>query len=90
MSEAPLQYNFLSNRLRRGEIPADADVYEYLLTLPSVHARRNPYIFVSDDNPLRMIDLVQSQSHPFVDSLSYITSGTLGRLLLPLKARNVL
>ncbi|KAG0277722.1 hypothetical protein BGZ95_005473 [Linnemannia exigua] len=75
MTEAPLQYNFLSNRLRRGLISSDTDVYEYLLTLPGVHSRRNPYIFVSDDNPLKMVDLVQGQSRPFVDTLSFISNG---------------
>ncbi|KAG0378074.1 hypothetical protein BGX24_004801 [Mortierella sp. AD032] len=74
MTEAPLQYNFLSNRLRSGLIPSETDVYEYLLTLPNVHSRRNPYIFVSDDNPLKMIDLVQGQSRPFVDTLSFISN----------------
>ncbi|KAG0312541.1 hypothetical protein BGZ97_011100, partial [Linnemannia gamsii] len=75
MMEAPQQYSFLSNRLRRGDLAGDADVYEYVLSLPTVHARRNPYIFVSDENPLKMVDLVQGQSRPFVDSLSYISSG---------------
>ncbi|KAF9135677.1 hypothetical protein BGW39_001076 [Mortierella sp. 14UC] len=74
MTEAPLQYNFLSNRLRLGLMFQDTDVYEYLLSLPSVHSRRNPYIFVSDDNPLKMVDLVQGQNHPFVDTLSFIAN----------------
>ncbi|KAF9927498.1 hypothetical protein FBU30_003215 [Linnemannia zychae] len=72
MTEVPQQYAFLSNRLRRGLIAPDINVYEYLLSLPSVHSRRNPYIFISDENPLRIVDLVQGQSHPFVDTLSYI------------------
>ncbi|KAF9547413.1 hypothetical protein EC957_008422 [Mortierella hygrophila] len=75
MTEAPQQYIFLSNRLKRGDLAADANVYDYVLSLPSVHARRNPYIFVSDENPLKMVDLVQGQSRPFVDTLSYISSG---------------
>lgn len=75
MMEAPQQYNFLANRLRSGDLTPDANIYDYVLSLPSVHARRNPYIFVSDENPLKMVDLVQGQSHPFVDSLSYISSG---------------
>lgn len=75
MMEAPQQYSFLSNSLRRGDLAGDANVYEYVLSLPSVHARRNPYIFVSDENPLKMVDLVQGQSRPLVDTLSYISSG---------------
>lgn len=75
MMEAPQQYNFLANRLRSGDLTPDANIYDYVLSLPSVHARRNPYIFVSDENPLKMVDLVQGQSHPFVDTLSYISSG---------------
>ncbi|KAF9098169.1 hypothetical protein BGX29_007755 [Mortierella sp. GBA35] len=75
MQEAPQQYNFLVSRLRHAQLASDANVYDYLLSLPSVHARRNPYIFESDDNPLKMVDLVQSQSRPFVDTLSYISDG---------------
>ncbi|KAF9986008.1 hypothetical protein BGZ75_002306 [Mortierella antarctica] len=75
MSEAPKQIAFLAGRFSRGELPEDANIYEYLLSLPSVNKRRNPYIFVSDDSPLKVVDLVQGQAHPFVDSLSYISNG---------------
>ncbi|KAF9566452.1 hypothetical protein EC968_003725 [Mortierella alpina] len=75
MSEAPKQIAFLAGRFSRGDLPEDANIYEYLLSLPSVNKRRNPYIFVSDDSPLKVVDLVQGQARPFVDMLSYISNG---------------
>lgn len=81
MTEAPKLIAFLAARLQRGEIAESINVYEYLLTLPTVHARRNPYVFTSDSSPLKIIDLVQSQSRPFVDTLSYISTGTFSRAL---------
>ncbi|KAF9398057.1 hypothetical protein BGX21_008225 [Mortierella sp. AD011] len=75
MREMPKQTAFLAGRLQRGEIGESVDVYEYLLTLPSVYARRNPYIFVSEDSPIKVVDLVQGQARPFVDNLSYIANG---------------
>ncbi|KAF9915274.1 hypothetical protein BX616_006541, partial [Lobosporangium transversale] len=74
MSQAPRQTGFLISRLMQGELNDSVDVYEYLLTLPGVHPRRNPYVFVSDDAPPKIIDLVQGQKSPFVDSLSYFTA----------------
>ncbi|KAF9965234.1 hypothetical protein BGZ70_005207 [Mortierella alpina] len=78
MSEAPKQIAFLAGRFSRGDLPEDANIYEYLLSLPSVNKRRNPYIFVSDDTPLKVVDLVQGQALPFVDRLSYISNGEAG------------
>ncbi|KAI8362188.1 UDP-glucose:glycoprotein glucosyltransferase-domain-containing protein [Mortierella sp. GBAus27b] len=75
MSETPRQIGFLAQRLQRSQMSEEADVYEYLLTLPSVHARRNPYVFVSENSPLEIVDLVQGQARPFVDTLSYISTG---------------
>ncbi|KAG0000949.1 hypothetical protein BGZ65_003923, partial [Modicella reniformis] len=75
MTEAPRQTAFLAGRLQRGELPEDVNVYEYFFTLPTVNSRRNPYIFTSEDSPIKIIDLVQGQSHPFVDNLSFISTG---------------
>ena len=75
MNEAPKQIAFLAGRFSRGDLPENANIYEYLLSLPSVNKRRNPYIFVSDDSPLKVVDLVQGQARPLVDSLSYISNG---------------
>ncbi|KAF9361740.1 hypothetical protein BGX26_012461 [Mortierella sp. AD094] len=77
MREVPQQTTFVAGRLQRGEVAEGVDVYEYLLTLPSVYTRRNPYIFVSEDSPIKVVDLVQGQARPFVDRLSYITNGNL-------------
>ncbi|KAF9438604.1 hypothetical protein BGZ76_006503 [Entomortierella beljakovae] len=75
MAEIPQQTAFLTGRIRRGEIADPVDIYDYLLSLPSVYARRNPYIFNAEDATVQIVDLVQGQSHPFVDSLSYISNG---------------
>ncbi|KAF9181890.1 hypothetical protein BGZ51_005123 [Haplosporangium sp. Z 767] len=75
MMETPRQTEFLAGKLRKGELPDDVNVYEYLLTLPSVYERRNPYIFVSDESPLKVVNLAQEQERPFVDTLSFISNG---------------
>ncbi|KAF8938350.1 hypothetical protein BGZ58_001082 [Dissophora ornata] len=75
MTEGPQQTAFLAGRFQRGELPEDVNIYEYFLTLPTVYARRNPYIFVSDESPLKTVDLVQGETRPFVDTLSYISAG---------------
>ena len=76
MIETPRQIEFLAGKLRNGELSDDVNVYEYLLTLPSVYEPRNPYIFVSDESPLKVVNLVQGQERPFVDTLSFISIGT--------------
>ncbi|KAG0309294.1 hypothetical protein BGZ98_003896 [Dissophora globulifera] len=75
MAEVPRQTDFLAVRLQDADLSDDVDVYEYLLTLPSVYARRNPYIFVSDESPLKAVDIVQGLTKPFVDRVSYISAG---------------
>lgn len=75
MLEAPSQTTYLANKLMQGEISGETDLYDYFLTRPGVAESRNPYIFVSEEVPLKVVDLVQGQSRPFVDTLSYISTG---------------
>ncbi|KAG0339474.1 hypothetical protein BG000_002022 [Podila horticola] len=75
MQEAPSQTAYLASKLMQGEITGETDLYEYFLTRPGVAESRNPYIFVSEEVPLKVVDLVQGQSRPFVDTLSYISTG---------------
>ncbi|KAG0354126.1 hypothetical protein BGZ54_001834 [Gamsiella multidivaricata] len=75
MTETPRQTAFLAARLTNEELTEDTNIYEYFLTLPTVHTRRNPYIFISEDSPIKIIDLVQGQTRPFVDTLSFISAG---------------
>ncbi|KAI1306453.1 hypothetical protein EDD11_004745 [Mortierella claussenii] len=75
MMETPQQTAFLATCVQRGELSDNDNVYDYLMTLPSAHSRRNPYIFDSDDSPIKIVDLVQGEERPFIDTLSYITNG---------------
>ncbi|KAF9429568.1 hypothetical protein BGZ94_010274 [Podila epigama] len=72
MQEASAQTAYLANKVIHGEISKETDLYEYFLTRPGVAESRNPYVFVSDETPLKIVDLVQGQPRPFVDTLSYI------------------
>lgn len=75
MQEAPSQTAYLANKLMQGEISVDTDLYEYFLTRPGVAENLNPYVFVSEEVPLKVVDLVQGQSRPFIDTISYISTG---------------
>ncbi|KAG0342660.1 hypothetical protein BG004_005623 [Podila humilis] len=75
MLEAPAQTAYLGSKLLQKEISDQADLYEFFLTRPGVAESRNPYVFVSEDTPLKIVDLVQGKTRPFVDTLSFISSG---------------
>ncbi|RUS34131.1 hypothetical protein BC938DRAFT_482327 [Jimgerdemannia flammicorona] len=63
-------YDF-EDELYIGEITADqTDIYEYLLSLPHVAQRRNPYVYVSDARPLKVLDL--TAGGPLVDIVGYV------------------
>jgi len=74
-AEVPQQMAFLTERYGAGVIGDDTNIFEYFQTLPYVFERRNPYIFVSDEAPLKIVDLVQRQSRPLIDTLSYVSKG---------------
>ena len=78
----PQQIGFLADRFNAGLIDDSSNIYEYFQTLPNVFERRNPYIFVSDDAPLKIVDLVKGQSRPFVDTLSYVSKGKKDAVLI--------
>jgi UDP-glucose:glycoprotein glucosyltransferase len=43
------------------------------MTLPNVLPRRNPYLFVTDSNPLKVVDV--SPHSDIVDNLHYVYGG---------------
>ncbi|RHZ80246.1 hypothetical protein Glove_138g61 [Diversispora epigaea] len=49
-----------------GEID-DTNIYEYLLTLPNIPNRRNPYIFTSELQPLQVINLADDNNNDYDD-----------------------
>ncbi|CAG8437569.1 1716_t:CDS:10 [Acaulospora morrowiae] len=61
---------FLQQKVYAGEIDDQVNVYEYFMTLPNLPSRRNPYVFVSEVQPLKTIDLVNG--FPIKD-LKYIS-----------------
>ncbi|KAF9586745.1 hypothetical protein BGW38_002767 [Lunasporangiospora selenospora] len=80
MSEVASQTSLLANRLIQNELPSSEtlNVYDYFMTLPGVFARRNPFIFVGDENPLKVVDLAFNDHDQviFVDRLSYFASAS--------------
>ncbi|RHZ48667.1 hypothetical protein Glove_543g33 [Diversispora epigaea] len=67
---------FLQQKVYLGEINDETDIYEYLLTLPNIPNRRNPYIFTSELQPLQVINLADDDDNGFslIDNLKYIYS----------------
>ncbi|CAG8531718.1 10008_t:CDS:10 [Diversispora eburnea] len=61
-----------------GEINDETNIYEYLLTLPNIPNRRNPYIFTSELQPLQVINLADDNNvndgFSLVDNLKYVHS----------------
>lgn len=55
-----------------GEISDHTNVFEYFMTLPRVPSRRNPHVFVSDSQPLNVINLVKNDEK--LSSIRYIYS----------------
>ncbi|GBC31348.2 uncharacterized protein OCT59_016320 [Rhizophagus irregularis] len=51
---------FIQQKVYVGEISDHTNVFEYFMTLPRVPSRRNPHVFVSDSQPLNVINLVKN------------------------------
>ncbi|KAI7864650.1 UDP-glucose:glycoprotein glucosyltransferase-domain-containing protein [Spinellus fusiger] len=66
------QTRMIASHVYYGKMTADVNVYEYLVTLPSVEASRNPYITVSKTKPLRFLPL--HKNYGAFDSLHYLQS----------------
>ncbi|CAG8465787.1 2505_t:CDS:10 [Scutellospora calospora] len=52
---------FLQQKVYVGEIKEGTNIYDYFMSMPNVPARRNSYIFVSDTQPLRVVNLVSDK-----------------------------
>ncbi|CAG8454088.1 447_t:CDS:10, partial [Racocetra fulgida] len=59
-----------------GEINDITDIYDYFMTMPGVPDRRNSYIFISDNQPLNVVNLVidKDWNNVEIDKLNYIYS----------------
>ncbi|CAG8633054.1 10485_t:CDS:10, partial [Funneliformis mosseae] len=54
--------SFLQQKLYGGEIADHTNIFEYFMTLPNVPSRRNPYVFVTDLQPLKVINLANEKN----------------------------
>ncbi|CAG8443499.1 5466_t:CDS:10 [Acaulospora colombiana] len=66
---------FLQQKVHFGEIDDRTDIYEYFMTLPNLPSRRNPYIFVSEVQPLKTINLVSDRDESLfqIEHLKFIS-----------------
>lgn len=80
---------YLQQVIYQDKLKNSQDVNRYFFNLPSTHARRNPYIFPSQEtNPLKIVNLVdaaKSIGDTFVQHL-FIEAGERLSCLLRLKA----
>lgn len=53
----------------------ETDFLNFFMTLPNVLTRRNPYIFITESNPLRAVDV--SAGAKIIDQLDYIYGASL-------------
>jgi len=60
-----------------GEVGDHTNIFEYFMTLPNVPSRRNPYVFVSDSQPLKVMSLINEKNgnSEKLNNLRYIYSG---------------
>ncbi|GES84353.1 UDP-glucose:Glyco protein glucosyltransferase-domain-containing protein [Rhizophagus clarus] len=67
---------FIQQKVYVGEISDHTDIFEYFMTLPRVPSRRNPHVFVSDSQPLNVINLVDKkhESDEKLNNIRYIYS----------------
>ncbi|RIB10779.1 Glycosyltransferase Family 24 protein [Gigaspora rosea] len=67
---------FLQQKVYIGEINDVTDIYDYFMSMPGIPDRRNSYIFVSDDKPLNVVNLVidNNWSNVPINNLKYIYS----------------
>ncbi|KAK9765247.1 killer toxin resistant protein, variant 2 [Basidiobolus ranarum] len=66
---------YLQMTVYKREISDDTNIYDHFLTLPTAYPKRNPIIFVSEKQPLRMISFTSFKQHtqPLIDSTLYIS-----------------
>ncbi|CAG8465507.1 9724_t:CDS:10 [Cetraspora pellucida] len=67
---------FLQQKVYVGEINDITDIYDYFMTMPGVPNRRNSYIFISDNQPLNVVNLVidKDWNNVPIENLKYIYS----------------
>lgn len=67
---------FLQQKVYVGEINDVTDIYDYFMSMPGIPDRRNSYIFVSDDKPLNVVNLVidNNWNNVPINNLNYIYS----------------
>ncbi|KAG9290801.1 hypothetical protein G9A89_011764 [Geosiphon pyriformis] len=69
------QTQFLQQKVYLGQIKDDTDIYQYIMSLPYLPSRRNPYVFLSEAKPLKMLNLVGDiDGNIKIDLLGYLTS----------------
>ncbi|CAI2171010.1 14159_t:CDS:10 [Funneliformis geosporum] len=68
--------SFLQQKLYGGEIADHTNIFEYFTTLPNVPSRRNPFVFVTDVQPLKVINLVNEKNgnSEKLNNLDYVYS----------------
>ncbi|CAG8731093.1 12777_t:CDS:2, partial [Dentiscutata heterogama] len=67
---------FLQQRVYVGEISDITDIYDYFMTMPGIPDRRNYYIFISDYQPLNVVNLVidKDWNNVPINNLKYVYS----------------
>ncbi|KAI9335332.1 UDP-glucose:glycoprotein glucosyltransferase-domain-containing protein [Obelidium mucronatum] len=70
----PKMLQFLQMKVYEGVVVDKQNIYDFFMTQPNVHQRRNPYIFPSEDHPLRFVDFLGKKvDSKMLKSLSYVS-----------------
>ncbi|KAJ3026274.1 UNVERIFIED_CONTAM: hypothetical protein HDU68_005940, partial [Siphonaria sp. JEL0065] len=70
----PKMLQFLQKSVYEGLVNDKQSVYDFFMSQSNVHQRRNPYIFPSEDHPLKFVDLLGNNvDNGVLDSLAYVS-----------------
>ncbi|KAJ3281857.1 UDP-glucose:glycoprotein glucosyltransferase 2 [Borealophlyctis nickersoniae] len=65
---------YLGPKVYLGEIDDKTDVYDHFMSLPSVYPRRNPFIFTSETNRPKIVDLLRAEHENVIDRLTWLAA----------------
>ncbi|KAJ3249147.1 hypothetical protein HDU78_007109 [Chytriomyces hyalinus] len=77
LANYPKMLEYLQMKVYEGAVRDRQNIYDYFMTLPNVHKRRNEYIFPSESHPLRFVNFLAgaSKGAEVLEQLVYVSEG---------------